>query len=105
MHRYNSRLLPVLLSIQIVGEAVNNTFLSMVNRECSIFIEQSPSVSQMPVNQKFANLVSTWKKETAFASSPLQMFSNQAYLKIIGMGENVTPLLLSELKSRPDHYL
>src|SRR4051812_12230709 len=103
-YRREYQISPVIPYVQIVGEAFNQGVLGIANKEFRIFIEQSPSVSQMPAYQKFANLVATWKKETAVVSSGTELFSNQSYLNIIGMGQMATPLLLLALKQNPDHY-
>src|SRR3954447_15336403 len=53
---------------------------------------------------KFRILVRQWKKETAHLSSAPRMARHPAYQEIIGMGQEVVPLLLAELKRKPDFW-
>jgi|HubBroStandDraft_4_1064222.scaffolds.fasta_scaffold1008091_1 hypothetical protein len=46
-----------------------------------------------------------WKKETAHLSSITKMISHPSYLRIIGFGREGLPLILRELRERPDHWL
>jgi hypothetical protein len=56
------------------------------------------------VESRFRNLVARWKTETAHVSSVKAMI-DRSYLGIIGIGPQAVPLLLRELKERPDHWL
>ncbi len=53
---------------------------------------------------RFAGLVNQWKEGRGVTSSLTAMIVHPAYQQIIGMGEKVVPLLLTELKSEPDHW-
>lgn len=57
------------------------------------------------LEQKFRKLVDEWRKATKHISSVDEMVLHPNYLKIIAMGESAIPLLLRELKERPDHWL
>ena len=61
-------------------------------------------VHQVAPETKFRGLVKRWKKETAHLSSAARMASHPAYQEIIGMGQKVVPLLLAELKRKPDFW-
>lgn len=53
---------------------------------------------------RFSRLYSQWKTETAGVSSIQKVVLNQYYLKIIGMGKPVIPLILNALAQKPDHW-
>ncbi|MBI4389801.1 MAG: hypothetical protein HY580_06430 [Nitrospinae bacterium] len=59
---------------------------------------------QNRLEECFNSLVSKWKSDTAFQSSISQMVDHPAYQEIIGLGEEVVPLLIRELKQNPDHW-
>ena len=46
-----------------------------------------------------------WRRETGHLSSLTRAIAHPSYLRIIGMGKLAVPLLLKELKERPDHWL
>jgi len=54
---------------------------------------------------EFASHVLKWRRETKHYSSVMSMVTHPSYLRIIGMGRQILPLLLRELESRPDHWL
>src|SRR6266700_3190093 len=54
--------------------------------------------------QKFKRLADQWRKETFLSSSSTDIVCHPAYLKIIGMGPVVVPLLLRELQNDLDHW-
>lgn len=56
------------------------------------------------VRDEFLELASKWRKETRHYSTAQHMFMNQNYQYIIGMGRDVVPVLLNELKNNPDHW-
>jgi type I restriction enzyme M protein len=61
--------------------------------------------SATPIEQAFRSYVETWRRQTRHISSVAKMASHPAYEAIVGMGKAVLPLLLMELKERPDHWL
>ena len=54
--------------------------------------------------QRFLDLVATWKRERGPHSSSARLAEHPAYQEIIGMGPEVIPLLLRELERAPDHW-
>lgn len=54
--------------------------------------------------QKFNQLVATWKANRGAASSLTALSMQPAYQQIIGMGPAAVPLLLRELERAPDHW-
>ncbi len=53
---------------------------------------------------KFESLKKRWKKETMYMSSVQDISNNQQYQSIIKMGWGVIPLILEEMKRKPDHW-
>jgi hypothetical protein len=58
----------------------------------------------VPKIQEFQEAVRKWKTDCILYSSCTKMFENPHYRKIIAMGKDVVPLLLTEFKERPDHW-
>ncbi len=56
------------------------------------------------VAAEFAKLAQKWRQETQHWSSVKRSVLHPAYQRIIGMGPTVLPLLLKELRDRPDHW-
>ena len=54
--------------------------------------------------QRFLELVTTWKRERGLHSSSARLAEHPAYQEIIAMGPEVVPLLLRELEREPDHW-
>ena len=57
-----------------------------------------------PIEDSFAALVASWKRDTALSSSLIEMAIHPSYQKIISMGQPVVPLLLRELEREPDQW-
>jgi hypothetical protein len=66
----------------------------------------SPNVEYVPENvrQTFGRLVEQWRAETMFESSFTELVLNPAYQRIIGLGEQVIPLLLEELEKESGQW-
>ncbi len=62
-------------------------------------------VNEETVEEKFNRLVERWRNETGGMSSPMLKISNPNYSKILKMdSQAVLPLILQELKNRPDDW-
>ena len=57
-----------------------------------------------PLRVEFAALADQWRRETQHLSLISKRVSHPAYLRIMGMGKPVVPLLLEELRDRPSHW-
>jgi len=55
-------------------------------------------------SKTFRELADKWRAETRFISSVEKLSMNYSYQRIIGMGSPAVPLLLRELKQKPDHW-
>lgn len=53
----------------------------------------------------FMENVEIWRRQTRHMSSVAKMVNHPAYRKIMTMGKPVLPLLMAELRDRPDHWL
>lgn len=53
---------------------------------------------------RFRELAERWSRETRDTSSLTRMVLHPAYQQIIGLGQAAVPLLLEELRDRPDHW-
>ena len=62
------------------------------------------AITQESIAQKFFNLSTTWKLETRFSSSTDEIISNDSYLKIISLGQDVLPLIFWDLKKEPEFW-
>lgn len=69
---------------------------------------QAPVFTSRPLESRledrFRELVRQWKEGTEFTSSTTQIVMHPAYQQIIGMGKVVLPLLIAELRRKPDHW-
>ncbi len=52
----------------------------------------------------FAKLTDEWRRETHFLSSTTAIATHPAYQRIIGMGPQVVPLILTEMQKEPGHW-
>jgi hypothetical protein len=83
-------------------------------RQRSILHELTPDVSRpekepfdgadVATDRRFGELARQWKEATQFVSSVTDMVTHPAYQQIIGMGREVVPLILAELRREPDHW-
>ncbi len=64
----------------------------------------APNGSQSSVEHRFGDLARQWKESTAFMSSTTDMVMHPAYQQIIGMGPEVLPLILAELRRQPGQW-
>ena len=60
--------------------------------------------NQDGVGERFRKLADLWRKETGMHSSMSKRLGHPAYREIIALGEKVLPLILRELRDRPDHW-
>ena len=57
-----------------------------------------------PLERVFRELVRVWKADTMYLSSHTAMADHWAYRRIIRLGPSVVPLLLQELRQKPDFW-
>jgi len=56
------------------------------------------------LEKEFHKLVRQWEDETSFHSSLGEIFTNEAYQRIMAMGRDALPWIFSELQRRPRHW-
>lgn len=72
----------------------------LIGKTVDITIEESaPDLAE-----RFVVLVGAWRRETEEHSSASRMALHPAYQEIIAMGMPAVPLLLGELRKRPDFW-
>jgi hypothetical protein len=52
----------------------------------------------------FRQLTDQWREETRFLSSTTAICTHPAYQRVIGLGPQVIPLILTELQKEPGHW-
>jgi hypothetical protein len=73
----------------------------------SLFTSNSIYIRQLKMRElrkEFVYYCSIWKSETIYLSSILEITNNSSYRAIIGMGSDVIPLILNDLKSNDNHW-
>ena len=66
-------------------------------------METSTSTT-LEMAERFRRLVAEWKRDSRFLSNSAQMAMLRPYQRIIGMGPQVVPLILDEMRREPDHW-
>src|ERR1700693_5276062 len=66
------------------------------------YLATQPTTAEQ--EQRFLELVATWKRERGPHSASSRLAEHPAYQQIISMGPDVVPLLLRELEREPDHW-
>jgi hypothetical protein len=67
-------------------------------------VDNLPVFGESDVAEKFESLVAEWRNDTLLLSSMSRKLMHPAYLRIIGLGPVVLPLLLRELEERPSYW-
>jgi len=67
-------------------------------------IEPIVFCGRITVGDDFRRLADYWTRETGMLSSISKRVQHPAYQEIIDMGEIALPMILSELRDRPDHW-
>lgn len=60
--------------------------------------------ARFALDREFLELLSRWREETKLISSATMLVANRNYLRIIGMGPQVIPLVLQELNRNGGHW-
>jgi hypothetical protein len=72
--------------------------------EFPLWIEPQITGSPPQVEQTFAELAQTWKRETITESVMMRAVMHSAYQQIIGLGPAAVPLILRELQREPNFW-
>ncbi len=89
---------------QSSSDGISQESRKIAEEEEKIEIHFWEPVTRVRPEKRFAELSATWRSDTAFASSALQMATHPAYQEIIGMGSDALPLILRDLAERPAHW-
>jgi len=84
---------------------VDPDFANKVHTIGGATLSALPSNPPPALELEFRAHVSKWRKETQHTSSVTKMISHPSYLRIIGMGRDIIPLLMRELNEHKDHWL
>jgi hypothetical protein len=60
--------------------------------------------SRQSVEELFYTLAINWKNDVKLTSSATEIILNSFYQRIIGMGPIALPMILRELRRKPDHW-
>jgi len=63
-----------------------------------------PLQIQIPVEKRFRRLAREWRNEIELSSSMTEIVMHPKYQSIIGLGPDVVPILLQELRDNPDYW-
>ena len=89
----------VSLALGKEAQAILNNLFKIANQYC-----EPASRQKLNINQEFYKLATQWKEDTRYLSSIFEISMHPGYQQIIGMGSEVLPLILAELKERPAHW-
>ena len=67
-------------------------------------LKEWPNYSEKLLEQEFARLREEWNTNVAFKSKLFDICTDPAYLRIIGLGPRVVPLILREMQQEPDMW-
>jgi len=67
-------------------------------------LKEWPNYSEKLLGQEFARLREAWNTNVAFKSNLNDICTDPAYLRIIGLGPRVVPLILREMQKDPDMW-
>jgi hypothetical protein len=66
--------------------------------------DQPTAAPTRPDGDDFDGLLREWMATRGHTSSAGKMARNAAYQRIIALGDSAVPLILAELRKRPDHW-
>ena len=72
-----------------------------------LFMGQSVFIQEMykkQLSEKFDLYSGIWKTETMFSSSSSEITNNSAYRSIIGLGKDIIPFIIEDLKQSENHW-
>ncbi len=85
-------------SFGVISKLTGTTINSVLS------IRKATPIFKETTVEKFDNLMEEWRSTRNPIDSGIEMFTNAAYQKIIGMGHEVVPLILKELEVNVDYW-
>lgn len=87
------------LRFDYIANVVNDKWLSSIRLlSCSVQITESD------LSNVFEKRAAEWKADTSHLSSIDKKIEHPSYLRIIGMGPSVVPMIIRDLMEKPDHW-
>lgn len=92
-------------SFALYSRAINIP-IPVAARSTRVSLGTNIETSQAPakLRETFGALAKTWREDTGHLSSTLHKAMHPAYQQIIGLGPQALPLILQELKDRPNFW-
>jgi hypothetical protein len=74
-----------------------------VENEDEVVKSTERSTYDMVIRNTFQKYFQAWMEETQYLSSTQAMFGNKNYQEIINMGWDVVPVIIEQLRKKPEH--
>ena len=91
-----------------IGVSIEAQFVSQnIQITHDLFMGQSVFIREMynqQLSKKFELYSGIWKTETMFSSNSSEITNNAAYRYIIGLGKDMIPFIIQDLKQSENHW-
>ena len=91
-----------------IGVSIEAQFIRQnIQTAHDLFMGQSVFIQEMYKKQlgtKFDLYSGIWKTETMFSSNSSEITNNSAYRSIIGLGKDIIPFIIEDLKQSENHW-
>jgi hypothetical protein len=91
-----------------IGVSIEAQFVRQnIQTTHDLFIGQSVFIQEMykqQLSKKFDLYSGIWKTETMFSSNSSEITNNSAYRSIIGLGKDIIPFIIEDLKQSENHW-
>jgi len=96
------------ISLEQVQGRVSRGLDLVIQESSDLIAPHSRPTNALVVDQalekEFERLVANWKRETRAQSSLGEIFTNDSYQRILGMGKDALPMILADLQKAPGHW-
>jgi hypothetical protein len=93
LHRESSYLVPEMAEVRVIDEEGRRQFASLMR--------DTSSLRQVIVRDYFRDALARWQREAELSSLLAEKRTHPAYRQILGLGEEMIPLILKEIEIRP----
>jgi hypothetical protein len=91
-----------------IGVSIEAQFIRQnIQTAHDLFMGQSVFIQEMykkQLGKKFDLYSGIWKTETMFSSNSSEITNNSAYRSIIGLGKDIIPFIIEDLKQSENHW-
>lgn len=91
-----------------IGVSIEAEFVRQnIQTTHDLFMGQSVFIQEMykqQLSKKFDFYSGIWKTETMFSSNSSEITNNSAYRSIIGLGKDIIPFIIEDLKQSENHW-